>query len=234
VNSNKWCVITASASVAVLAGVGWVMSERMQTTATITTVVGSHVGTTFAQLASEAVSFGSSTTGKGAQLGGAVTTAATVNPLDTVAPPVCRATSRGDLLVNPQIRVDLERVYALHTQDEAMVMLDTCASHLPLKAQRDVKNLYQQYAQYSKALLQTYPPGLNVDTVDEASQQLNGIHDLRQQYFGVDGAEAMFGEEEKTTREMLLLMRQQTDPKLTMEERAEHAQAEWAKNHPSP
>jgi hypothetical protein len=231
---KKWLVIVASASVLVLAYVGWMMSERLPTAATTITTVRSHAGSTFAQLASEAVSSGASSAGKGAQFGEAVTTAATVNPLDTVAPPVCRATSRGDLLVNPQIRVDLERVYALHTQDEALLMLATCVNHLPLKAQRDVKNLYQQYAQYSKALLQTYPPGLNVATVDEASQQLNGIHELRQQYFGVDGAEAMFGEEEKTTREMLALMRQQTDPKLTMEERAEHAQAEWAKNHPSP
>lgn len=210
------------------------MSERLQTAATTTTVVASHAGKTFAQLASEIARSGASSAEKGARPGSAVVTPAAVNPLDTVAPPLCRATSRGDLLVNQQTRVDLERVYALNTQDEALAKLETCTSHLPLKAQRDVKNLYQQYVQYSKALQQTYPPGLNVGTVDEATQQLNGIHELRQQYFGAEGAEAMFGEEEKTTREMLVLMRQQSNAKLSLEERAERAQAEWSKIHPSP
>lgn len=155
-----------------------------------------------------------------------------VSPLDTMILPTFRATDKGTLVMDQQTRQDVERIHALFPRDEALARLDIQASTLPAQAQRELRALYQQYNQYAQAVAQTYPPGLSNGTLEEAAQQLKGLHDLRQQYFGAEGAQALFGEEEKTSQELLELMRKQTDPKLSLEEKAELAQAEWQKRHP--
>lgn len=154
------------------------------------------------------------------------------SPLDTMILPTFRATDKGSLAMDQQTRLDVERIHALFPRDEALAKLDSQSSGLPAQAQRELKQLYQQYSQYAQAVAQSYPPGLSNGTLEEATQQLKGLHDLRQQYFGVEGAEALFGEEEKTSHTLLDLMRKQTDPKLSLEEKAELAQAEWKKNQP--
>lgn len=155
-----------------------------------------------------------------------------VSPLDTMILPTFRATNKGTLAMDQQTRLDVERIHALFPRDEAMAKLDSQSSGLPSQAQRDLKALYQQYSQYAQAVAQTFPPGLSSGTLEEATQQLKGLHELRQQYFGAEGAEALFGEEEKTSQELLELMRKQADPKLSLEEKAEQAQAEWKKRQP--
>lgn len=154
------------------------------------------------------------------------------SPLDTMILPTFRATNKGTLAMDQQTRLDVERIHALFPRDEAMAKLDSQSSGLPSQAQRDLKALYQQYSQYAQAVAQTFPPGLSSGTLEEATQQLKGLHELRQQYFGAEGAEALFGEEEKTSQELLELMRKQADPKLSLEEKAEQAQAEWKKRQP--
>ena len=149
------------------------------------------------------------------------------SPLDTMTLPTFRATDKGALVMDQQTRQDVERFHALFPRDEALARLDIQASTLPAQAQRDLKALYQQYSQYAQAVAQAYPPGLSEGTLDEAAAQLKGLHDLRQQYFGAEGAEALFGQEEKTSQALLELMRKQTDPKLSLQEKAELAQAEW-------
>lgn len=149
------------------------------------------------------------------------------SPLDTMILPTFRANSQGALVMDQQTRLDVERIHALFPRDEALIKLDRQSSGLPDQARRELRALYQQFSQYAQAVAQTYPPGLSNGTLEEATQQLKGLHDLRQQYFGPERAEALFGEEEKTSQELLMLMRKQADPKLSLEERAEQAQEEW-------
>ncbi len=155
------------------------------------------------------------------------------SPLDTTILPTFRATAQGTLVMDQQTREDVERFHALFPRDEALARLDIQASTLPLQAQRDLRSLYQQYSQYAQAVAQAYPPGLSEGTLDEAAAQLKGLHELRQQYFGAEGAEALFGQEEKTSQALLELMRKQTDPKLSLQEKAELAQAEWKQQQPA-
>lgn len=149
------------------------------------------------------------------------------SPLDTMILPTFRANSQGTLAMDQQTRLDVERIHALFPREEALIKLDKQSSGLPDQARRELMALYQQFSQYTQAVAQTYPPGLSNGTLDEATQQLKGLHDLRQQYFGPERAEALFGEEERTSQELLALMRKQADPRLSLEERAEQAQEEW-------
>ena len=154
------------------------------------------------------------------------------SPLDSMILPTFRATSEGHLATDQQTRLDVERIYAMFPRDEARTKLDSQASHLPAQAQRELHNLFQQYAQYAQAVTQTFPPEQNTGALEDAERQFTGLKALRRQYFGEDGAQALFGEEEKTAQELLDLMRKQSDPKLSMEEKAEQAQAEWKKRQP--
>jgi hypothetical protein len=158
--------------------------------------------------------------------------AAPFNPLEHMVPPTFKAKPDGTLAMVPQTRVDVERVYALYSRDEALAKLEAFSQGLPDPARRELKDLFQQYAQYAQAVTQTYPPGLNLNTVDDAARQLDGLHDLRQQYFGAERAEALFGEEEKASRELMVLMRQQNTPGLSLEDKATQAQSAWKKTHP--
>lgn len=154
------------------------------------------------------------------------------SPLDSMIPPSFRANSNGNLVVDPQTRVDVERVHALYARDEALQKLEALSSGMPVKAQRELKDLYQQYAQYAQAVAQTYPPGLSMGTIDEARTQLKGLHELRQQYFGVEGAKAMFEQEEETSARLLVLMSQNQDASLSLAEKAEQAQEAIHKGAP--
>jgi flagellar biosynthesis chaperone FliJ len=153
------------------------------------------------------------------------------DPLDTIEPPTFKADAHGALVMEAQTRVDVERINALYQRDVALAKLEAFSLNLPDTAKRELKDLYQQYAQYAQAVTQTYQPGLSIGTVDEAARQLQGLHDLRQQYFGAERAEALFGQEEKTSQELIALMRQQS-PNLSLEEKAAHAQEAWKKAHP--
>jgi hypothetical protein len=155
------------------------------------------------------------------------------NPLDHIVPPTFKANKDGTLALLPQTRVDVERLHALYSRDEAMAKLAAFSEGLPEQAKRDLKDLFQRYAQYAQAAAQTYPPGLTLNTVDDAERQLAGLHDLRQQYFGTDKAEALFGDEEKTSHELMALMHQQSTPGMSLEDKATQAQGTWKKAHPS-
>lgn len=154
------------------------------------------------------------------------------SPLDSMVPPSFRAGSSGNLVVDPQTRADVERVYALYQRDEALQKLEALSSGMPAKAQRELKDLYQQYTQYAQAVAQTYPPGLSLGTVDEARAQLKGLHELRQQYFGIEGAKLMFEQEEETSARLLELMSKNPDAAMSLAEKAEQAQEAIHKLNP--
>jgi Proteobacterial lipase chaperone protein len=144
------------------------------------------------------------------------------NPLDTTELPTFRATPQGKLVVDVQTRNDIERMVALFAQDNGLQRLALQSADLPEQAQRELRDLYQRYLQYSQAVTQSIPQGQG--TLDEAAQQLKILHELRAQYFGAEQAEVMFGAEEATAADLMALMRKQTDPKASLEERAIQAQ----------
>jgi hypothetical protein len=153
------------------------------------------------------------------------------NPLDTTELPTFRATPQGKLVIDVQTRNDVERMVALFADDNGPQRLALQSADLPEQAQRELRDLYQRYMQYSQAVTQSIPQGQG--TLDEAAQQLKILHDLRKQYFGNDQAETMFGEEEATAARLMELMRQQTDPKASLEERVIQAQDILKKEHPN-
>lgn len=148
--------------------------------------------------------------------------------------PTFRADEHGHLAMDQQTRSDVERIHALFPRDEALAKLDAQSSGLSAMAQRELRDLYQKFSQYSQAVTQAFPPGQESGTLDDAARQLNGLHELRIQFFGSEGAQTLFGEEEKTARELLDLMRKQTDPHLSIQEKAEMAQAEWQRRQANP
>jgi len=152
------------------------------------------------------------------------------NPLDHVALPAFRATAQGELQLDAQTRADVERIQGLYERDDALAKLKEAGEGLSPKAQRELHELYRQYVQYAQAVAQAFPPEQGGTSFDAAAQQLAGLHDLRAQYFGAERAEALFGEEEKVSRELLALMRQSKDPSLSLEEKAAMAQDAWKKN----
>jgi hypothetical protein len=166
-----------------------------------------------------------------AQAASTVGEAKPFNPLDTTEMPTFRASPQGRLVVDTQTRHDVERMAALFAQDNGLQRLDLLSADLPVQARHELRDLYQRYLQYDQAMRQAIPPGQG--TLEEATRQLQILHELRQQYFGQEGAEAMFGAEEATASQLMALMRTQTDPKASLEERAAQAQDLWKKEHPN-
>lgn len=158
-----------------------------------------------------------------------VASAPPTSPLDHVAPPVFKAHARGGLLVDPQAGVDMERLNALYERDQALQKIAEATQGLPPQAQREARELYEQHAQYSRALSHALGPPSESPTLDEARQQLKVLRDLRAQYFG-ERAEALFGLEEALQQRLLddaaEAMRTQ---KLSLEEAVGQAQAKMSR-----
>jgi lipase chaperone LimK len=153
-------------------------------------------------------------------------------PLDGMAPSHFHADSAGKLVSNSSTRNELERLVALNTPQEARAQLQQLAKTLPPAAARELNDLYAHYTQYSTALVQAFPPGVAPANEAEALKQLDGLHALRVEHFGAETADALYGAEEKTARQLIELMRAQNDPKLTLEQKAQLAQEAMSKHPP--
>jgi lipase chaperone LimK len=155
------------------------------------------------------------------------------SPLDSIAPPACRTTARGDLVIDPQTREDVELVTSLHKPADALAKLNEACKNESPKAQQEMKNLLQQFVQYSQAVVQTFPPEEQIAIpVDKLEAVLHkGLHDLRVQYFGAEKACAMYCEEEEITKRMLgtAVDYKQKNPKASTEEAVGFAQSELSK-----
>lgn len=154
------------------------------------------------------------------------------SPLEGTAPSHFHADSSGKLVSNSSTRNELERLVALNTPQEARAQLQQLAKALPPAAARELNDLYAHYTQYSTALVQAFPPGVAPANEAEALKQLDGLHALRVEHFGAEMADALYGAEEKTARQLIELMRAQNDPKLTLEQKAQLAQEAMSKYPP--
>jgi lipase chaperone LimK len=151
-------------------------------------------------------------------------TVAMGSPLSTMTPPQFAADSRGQLVLNADTHANLEKLLLEENPAALQAGLDKASKTLPPRAASELKVLTGQFQQYAKALTHTIPPETAPETEPERLKMLDTLHALRVSYLGAEAAQAMFGEEEATTRKLIRLMAAQDDPNLTSEQKAERAQ----------
>lgn len=135
--------------------------------------------------------------------------------LEGMVPVSFKATKDGRLHIDAEARTEMERVTAVYSREEAPAKLAEAIGKLPVAAQREARDLYEQYTQYNQALSQAIPlEQKDISTLQQAREQFDSIKKLRAQFFGAN-AEAMFQNEEAMTQRIL-----------------DHA-AEYLKSHPN-
>jgi hypothetical protein len=131
---------------------------------------------------------------------------------------------RGNLVLNAATRINIEKLTALNTPEELKEKLRKFSVVLPPEAYRQLVYLIEDFKGYIAAVKGAYPPDAEIETVEEALDEMEGIHALRVKYFGAKVAEAFFAEEDKLNRQLLQLMALEADENMTMEEKAHKAQ----------
>jgi len=131
---------------------------------------------------------------------------------------------RGNLVLNAGTRLNIEKLIALNTPEELREKLRKFSIVLPPEAYRQLVYLIEDFKGYIAAVKGAYPPDAEIETVEEALDEMAGIHALRVKYFGAKVAEAFFAEEDKLNRQLLRLMALEADENMTMEEKAHKAQ----------
>lgn len=136
-----------------------------------------------------------------------------------------RSDSSGRLITDEQARLNIEQLVALNDPPELQRKVQELAQTLPPAAAQQLPDLVDRYRNYMAAQKQSVPPDQAPTSEQDALTMLETMHALRVQYFGKEVAEGFFASEEKTQRQMIELMRLQNDQSLTMQEKAEKAQA---------
>ena len=131
----------------------------------------------------------------------------------------------GKLLTDVRARNTLEKLYALYTPEQQAQRLQELSQELSPAAYARVAELLERYKEYSMAAKQNFPPGQAISGEEEALVQLESMSALRVAHFGQEAAKGMFGDEERLNRQLIALMRLEKDESLTMEEKAQRAQA---------
>lgn len=149
---------------------------------------------------------------------------AAASPLSTMSPPRFAADSRGKLILNSDTHANLEKLLLQEDPQAVQATLAQAASKLPPQAAADLKVLVDQFQQYSKALTHSISPENAPETEQEGIKLIDSLHSLRVSYLGAEATQAMFGEEEATTRQIIALMAADKDPTLTPQQKAERAQ----------
>ncbi len=129
----------------------------------------------------------------------------------------------GNLTLNEETRLNIEKIYALYTPEEREAKLRDLSTTLPPEAHRELVRFLNYFEDYVREAKILYPPDAGTISVDQAIDQLNGLHSLRVSYFGTDVAEAFYDREERIGRHMLELMRLEKDENLSPEEKAYRA-----------
>ncbi len=113
----------------------------------------------------------------------------------------------GHLVLNEGTYLDIERLFTLNTPDELKIKLQKFSGALPLPAYREMVNLLDSFEKYTMTMKQLYPGGNALgkapETIEDAFNQLQDLHDLRVMNFGADAARAFFEKEETMNRQML-------------------------------
>jgi hypothetical protein len=135
-----------------------------------------------------------------------------------------QADERGNLVLNQNTRHNIEQLYALNTKEELDEKLHKLSTVLPSSAYRQLVNLLDYFDNYLRDIKNIYHPEIAPSTVEQALEQLQGMHSLRVKHFGSDVAESFFSEDEKINRQLLELMLKDPDKNATMSEKAERAQ----------
>lgn len=149
---------------------------------------------------------------------------AEVSPLSTMSPPVFAADSGGKLVLNADTHANIEKLLLEENPALLRANLEQASKLLPPQARGELKVLVGQFQQYAKALPHTIPPDYEPETEQERLTLLDKLHALRASYLGAETAQAMFGEEEATSRKLIGLMAAQNDPNLTSQQKADRAQ----------
>ena len=136
-----------------------------------------------------------------------------------------RTDSAGRLITDERARLNIEELVALNDPQELRRKVQELAQTLPPAAGQQLPELVDHYRNYSAAQRQAIPPDQAPTSEQDAITQLETLHALRVQHFGKEVSEGFFGSEEKMQRELIELMRVQNDPSLTLQEKAEKAQA---------
>jgi hypothetical protein len=133
--------------------------------------------------------------------------------------------ANGKLLTDVRARNTLEKLYALYTPEQQAQRLQELSQELPPAAYAREAELLERYKEYSVATKQALPPGEPISSAEDALVQLETLSALRVTHFGADAAKGMFGDEERLNHQLIALMRLEKDESLTMEEKAQRAQA---------
>jgi hypothetical protein len=135
-----------------------------------------------------------------------------------------QADERGNLILDKNTRMNIEQLYALNTPEELDEKLQKISTTLPSTAYRQLVNLIDYFDKYLRDIKNIYPSDVAPTNVEQALEQLQGMHSLRVKHFGSDDAAALFAEDEKINRQLLELMLMDKDKNATMGEKAERAQ----------
>lgn len=134
-----------------------------------------------------------------------------------------RTDNSGQLVIDEQMRLDLEALVAQTEAQELNEALREQTADLPPAAARRAEELATKFVQYQQAQRQAFPPDNAPPTPEDAIQELEGLHALREAHFGPDIARALYGREESIAREMIEVMRLENDESLTPLEKTERA-----------
>lgn len=135
-----------------------------------------------------------------------------------------RANSQGDLVLNERTRLNIEKHSSLYTPQEQQQRLAVIEATLPASAYAQLVDLMQRYENFTQAVKQAYAPDTAPATVEDVAAQLEGVHALRVAHFGEEAAEAMYGKEERISRQLLEFMALEKHEGMTLDEKAERAQ----------
>jgi hypothetical protein len=113
------------------------------------------------------------------------------------------ADERDNLVLNESTRLNIEKLYALNTQEELESKLQILSTVLPPTAHRQLVHFMDYFGKYMTASKQIYPADAAPANMKNALDQLEGLHSLRVTHFGFEAATAFFAEEEKLNRQLL-------------------------------
>lgn len=138
-----------------------------------------------------------------------------------------RADARGQLVVDPALRLHAEALLALHEGADLAARVDAELAALPAAAAAQARELLARLDAYQGAQRAAFPPGQAPLVPEEGLAQLDALRALQVSHFGADAARRLFGEDDAVARRLLEMMRDETDPSLTMAQKAMRAQARY-------